>query len=524
MIFLKCSIVSGAGKELAAKVSLLVVLCFYFEVNIAQSLFQTSLKRGPHKVGFMAGVHYDLGRPPLGRQYNRYREGRAVHISVWYPAQVKANHPRMMFSGYVDELSRMINPREVTKATRQEAIHLMNKDLSGAGGDSIVMLQHLADMLNADTHAYKNAAYQEGEYPIVIYPESPVLNSVLAEYLASYGYIVVSVADNRSFSLSDRSSTVSGMEMMIQDCQFALSVIKKEFGTGRQPLAVMGTGMYATVGLGWMMRDPTIEAMINLDGGIMNPDEFEALQHSPFFDLKGASRPMLVMYSSPEYDHPSLINKYCYADRFIVKLSHMQMNYFRNYGIWARQMPGILGPAADEAAPDFKWIAQYSLYFLDWQLKQGYHGRSFFESPPPVDNVEYSVINSLDVPPTAQELIVLRNQKGFNAMLTELKTFQQWNPSDIALQTYESIGEQLLKEEAYEDGRRWAEVFMECYPDAVAAQLLTARCYQEEGKSAEAAEMYLTALSSLQGDKYLLPGEKESTRNIIVTSLQYLAR
>lgn len=108
-------------------------------------------------------------------------------------------------------------------------------------------------------------------------------------------------------------------------------------------------------------------------------------------------------------------------------------------------------------------------------------------------------------------------------MLAEIKTFQQWNPSDIALQTYESIGERLLKEEAYEDGSRWAEVFRECYPDAVAAQLLAARCYQEEGKSAEATEMYLTALGSLPGDRYLLPGEKESTRNVIETRLQYLA-
>jgi hypothetical protein len=67
------------------------------------SYFQTKLDPGPHKVGFKAGVHFDIGRPPLKEQFAAYRGGRAVHISVWYPAKPKNNHPRMMYAEYVDE-------------------------------------------------------------------------------------------------------------------------------------------------------------------------------------------------------------------------------------------------------------------------------------------------------------------------------------------------------------------------------------------------------------------------------------
>ena len=112
---------------------LLLCLCFQLETTTAQSFLKPSMKHGPHKVGFKAGIHYDLGRPSRDRQFSGFNEGRAVHIGVWYRPRVKANHPFMTFSGYVDELSRMINPREITKRTRLDFIHLMNIELITGG-------------------------------------------------------------------------------------------------------------------------------------------------------------------------------------------------------------------------------------------------------------------------------------------------------------------------------------------------------------------------------------------------------
>jgi hypothetical protein len=163
------------------------------DVCFGQSYFQTKLDPGPYKVGFKAGVHFDIGRPPLKEQFAAYRGGRAVHISVWYPAKPKNNHPRMMYAEYVDEVSRMINPQDVTKKTRTKSSQQMNLNLSQLGGDSMILKNHLPALLAENVNAYKNAAYIGGSFPIVIYPENPNLNNLLCEYLASYGYIVVYV-------------------------------------------------------------------------------------------------------------------------------------------------------------------------------------------------------------------------------------------------------------------------------------------------------------------------------------------
>lgn len=393
---------------------LLVLLIFQLEQTIAQSFFQTALKQGPYKVGFKAGIHYDLGRPAMQEQFNRFRQGRAVHISVWYPATVKANHPNMMFSGYVDEISRMVNPREVTKRTRTESIHRMNVELSRAGGDSIVVLSHLAELLNATTHAFRNATYSEGSFPILVYPESPHLNNILNEYLASYGYIVVSVSRHGTFTEDFNGQHVSEIETAVQDCQFALSVIKKEFSASGQPMAVMGTGKSALTGLAWMMRDPSIEALVSMDGGILTALEYDLIKKSPYFDINHSTKPMLVMHVPRASANPDLINNYCYADRYLLRLPHMQELYYLNFGVWEKTMPGILGPTPGDTKVGFEWVARYTLYFLDWQLKQGYHGRRFFEATPaqnsvPSGLIEYYFMPGLEVPSTEKELIAIKN-------------------------------------------------------------------------------------------------------------------
>ena len=54
-------------------------------------------------------------------------------------------------------------------------------------------------------------------------------------------------------------------------------------------------------------------------------------------------------------------------------------------------------------------------YFLDWKLKNGYHGRSFYENTPlsrgasSNENVTYTIINSMDSPLTERDLVGIKS-------------------------------------------------------------------------------------------------------------------
>jgi hypothetical protein len=359
-----------------------VCLVFIWSPSLAQGYFDTTLKPGPYVVGFKAGIHYDLGRPPLAEQFARYRHGRAVHLSVWYPAKIKSNHPPMRFMEYIDEVSRMINPKEVTKRTRKESIDAMTTLVSQLGGDSTLLLKHLGSLLNSTTHAYRNAAHVGGDFPILIYPESPHLNSILSEYLASHGFIVVSVSRHGTLTKDFEWKSVRGIETLVQDCQFALSVVKREFDTDDQRMAVIGTGMNASAGLAWAMRSPEIDAVVSLEGGILTSYEYNLLKTSPYFDTMRVTSPMLVIYSPHEVVDARLIGHYPFADRHMLYLPQMTEFRYLNFGVWEKRIEGILLYAPGDTCTGFEWMARYTLYFLDWQLRQGYHGKEFFDNSP----------------------------------------------------------------------------------------------------------------------------------------------
>jgi hypothetical protein len=410
-----------------------------------------------------------------------------------------------------------------------KAVQQMSFHLSQLGGDSMLLKKHIPALLAENVNAYKNAAYHEGTFPILIYPESPNFNSILSEYLASYGYIVVSLSRHGTLDAEFEWQNVRGIETLVQDCQFALTVIKKEFKIKDGIVATVGTGMNASAGMALMMRDPSIDALVSLEGGILTGYEYGLIQKSPYFEIYQVNRPMLVIHSPHESVNPKLIERYKYADRYMISLPQMREFYYLNFGVWEKSIPGILGPAPGDTKLSYEWMAQYTLYFLDWKLKQGYHGKTFYENKPETNGVvpsmlEYSFIPALDVPPTVKELLALNRAKGFSTMLEEVKKYQQQDSTAFAFETYVSVGQQLMTDKKFEDGARWAENFQELYPTATSAFTIAGRCYLELGNKTGAIAMYSNALKLLPSDTYLQPSDKDYLKDAIQNRLKQLSQ
>lgn len=435
----------------------------------------------------------------------------------------------MIYAEYVDEVSRMINPQDVTKKTRMKSVQEMNKLVSQLGGDSTLLKEHIPALLAETVGAYKNAAYHEGSFPIIIYPESPNLNNILCEYLASYGYIVVSVSRHGTFDADFEWQNVRGIETLVRDCQFALTVIKRDFKLKDESVAVMGTGMNASAGLAWLMRDPTIDALASLEGGIITGYEYGLIQKSPYFDISTVDRPMLVMHSPHESVNPSLVEHYKYAPRYMCSLPQMSEFYYLNFGIWEKTIPGILGPAPGDTKVGFEWMAKYLLYFLDWKLKEGYEGQSFYSNTPEVNGVpdgllSYTYIPPLDVPPSSKELLALNKSEGFAKMMDEVRNYQQQDSTAFSYETYTTIGQQLITEHKYKDGVQWATNFQNLFPAAASGYTIAGRCHLELGNRIDAIAMYSNALKLLASDAYLAPSDKDHLKGAIENRLKQLSQ
>lgn len=362
------------------KVSALLFL-FFFQFAAAQEPFQDAdLIFGVYKVGFRSNIVYDESRAALNEQTSK--KGRAIHISVWYPATIAADTKPMAFKVYTDDITRMINPAPVSAAGSRESIRQMKILTAMLHGDSTILSQHVSTLLASTTKAFLAPTPLNDKFPVIFYPENTWLNNIMCEYIASHGYIVVSTSRHGSSSAEFEWQSVNGIETLVKDSQFALSVIVRQFKLKQPPVAVMGVGMNASAGLAWMMRDKNVRALVSLEGGILTRYEYELIQKSPHFNVNRVVNPMLVIHSPHESVNPALIDNYTHADRHMLHLPRMSEFYYLNFGVWQHTMPGILGPAPGDTKTGFKWEATYTLNFLDWQLKQKESGKLFFTKTP----------------------------------------------------------------------------------------------------------------------------------------------
>ncbi len=509
------------------KLWLSILIVFVINICTAQNYLSTNLTPGTHKVGFKSSIYFDPGRPPLQEQQPDSRNGRAVHISIWYPATIKADQRPMNFSTYVDDIARMINPSAVTDYTKKESLRLMSLSLSQLHGDTMVLKPHLPSLVQSTTTAYLNATALVGSSPVIVYPESSYLNNISCEYLASYGYIAVSVSRHGTFTAEFEWQTVKGIETLVQDCQFALSIVKKEFQLTKPKVAVMGIGMNASAGLAWMMRSPEVEVLVSLEGGILTAYEYNLIQKSPYFDKTRANKPMLVMHSPHEAVNADLIDQYKYADRYMLHLRQMSEFYYLNFGVWEKTMPGIVGPAPGNTKTGFEWAMKYTLNFLEWHLKQKESGRIFFDKSPaqngvPAGVVEYTFKPRYEIPPTEAELENIKQTAGFAAMLSEVKKLQHKDPQAISFDVFITIAQRLIGAKEFEYGIQWASVFQQSYPEATSAFTIAGRCYLELGQKDKAGAFYTSALKLLPTDPNFDPGQKERMKEQIEKRLEQL--
>jgi hypothetical protein len=486
------------------KLTLTCFVIFLGQILIAQNYLSVALPPGQYKVGFRSSLYYDLGRPPLQEQLAGLSEGRAIHISVWYPARVMKKQTPMQFSQYVDDIVRMVNPVLPSPSARKKAIHLMNSFLSQVRGDSNVIKNHLPGLSSAVTTAFLDADPLSMPFPVVFYPESSYLSNIMSEQLASHGYIVVSVGRHGTLKTDFEWQSVKGVETLIQDGQFALAVIRKEFKTDRK-IGVMGVGMNASAGLAWLMRNPEIAALASLEGGILTQYEFQLIQKSPYFDKTRANKPILVLHSPHEAINPDLISHYKYADRHILYLPGMSEFYYLNYGVWEHSIPGILGPSPGDTKKGFEFAAQCVVQFFDGYLKgkesgKLFYEKTFFANTMPPELVHYSFKGKIDIPPSVDELTKLLHEQGSEIVITEVQKHQKNDRQAFSFDTFIKIGQQLIATRKFEDGIKWAVVFQQSYPEATSALTMAGRCYLELGEKQKAHQFYMNSLRLLQND------------------------
>lgn len=396
------------------------LLSFFFATTIFAaegSEFWGDLKPGSYHVGFQVIEKYDFGRPYKrkqdfeGKQLSGER-ARPMQINVWYPANESKGAP-LTLADYVhlaatEDFSKL---SEETK-TQSEKRFLQSRWLQGAPEDK------LRALLTKHTAAANGADHAEGRFPLIILANSSGLSSpfshfVLAEYLASNGYIVASspARGAQSPALSSRESSVQ-----MQDLQFILGTLHDYPNLNRDKLALIGFGLGGLSTALLAMHNSDVDAMVSLDSILANRFGYSLIFQNSLYKPNQLTIPILHITSqqTTEDTDYAFFKATRFAPAQYVKLKGLTSADFSSIGMLKSMVPL---PAPKEGQhPDFKTgyqtIALYVNHFMNANLNQNAESRAFLQGAgAPAELVQVERKEAIKTPPTEDQFVeIVRNQ------------------------------------------------------------------------------------------------------------------
>lgn len=323
------------------------------------------LKPGVHTVGFRLVEAADSTRlEPGGTGV------RAVRISVWYPARPGAAQA-MRLRDYAHRLAGGgVSPRAAERRALAIAI---------APG---FPESRLDEVMALATEGRFEARPATGRFPVLVFGqgwgyESPLFQVVLAEYLASHGYVVAAAPLVGTRNPIPRV-TAADLETEVRDMEVVLA------RTARLPFADAGRLAAAGFDLGGMagvllaMSRDDIDAYVSIDSGILSRRLVDdLLRPSPRFDplrLRAATlavtRPSAELAAQRLDEDLTLLDSAVHARGvYVLRVPGMRHADFTLFGPLEGVLPNFWGPPRGEPARRSPMVARQLLAFLEAHLR-----------------------------------------------------------------------------------------------------------------------------------------------------------
>lgn len=361
----------------------MVILFFNVSANAQKSPLWNSLEPGAYHVGFTANWKIDYtrtwGQSDLIKEdyVSNKPYGRPVRSSIWYPSVPGLGGKPMKMKDYLH-----IPANDPTSQKAQSII--MNKDI-GDNSRSIKGLfsgdiKEYEKFLNTLSEARINAPHIKGKkFPLLIYSlgqnDYTFENIVLFEYLASNGFVVISIPHlgvnaRKDYLLVDEPLS---FDTQVRDMEFALSQALQLPYADNSKIGSFGMSFGTIYSLLLAGRNSNIKALVGLDGTVMGGLEPFAYKYwqSPFYDSSNVKVPILQLFRNEHHDM-SVMNSLVYSDRYLLEINDLTHADFTSYPMYTLNTPknlldtfALSKRSQEYAAKKFKEICNYVSIFFD---------------------------------------------------------------------------------------------------------------------------------------------------------------
>jgi dienelactone hydrolase len=478
-----------------------------------------TLPPGPFDVGFRVLYSLDRSRVwgPTPHSALAGEFARPVRISLWYPAQRNATAARMRYREYIEfaapdpyfaRLDGLLEARDTTS---------LREMFAGAEG-------YYSDALALPMAARRNAPPARQRFPLVMYSQGwnsshQSDNVVLAEFLASNGYVVAAVPQVGE-TVSDLTLQINpvDLETQMRDVEFATGVAQMLPFVDRRKIALMGWSMGGVVSLWIAGRNPKIDAVVGLDASFRAHTFVNLAIGSPYFDIRRLRAPLLALQSGNTKYTPGqddrVVDSMHFAERFVGRVADITHGDFSDFPMLARLFPvAILDRTADQASRGHETVCRVVRVFLDGVLKE--------EGGPALTMLRSAEFNGLTLTrheaaaiPSEEDFVAMAARDGVPQAVTQLKQLQVAHPELVIIRyaAMTRLGYRLLHQGRPDSAIDAFRLNTEAYPTSADGFDSLADGYLAKADSGLALQAYERVLELLPGDSTLDAGAREELR------------
>lgn len=513
-----------------------------------------NLQKGKFSVGFKTTWALDYSRAynttfSDETAYAQNKAPRPILINIWYPA-LNLPAKTMRQGEYLSFSSRLPQLVKFSKALAEYERGIIAQEVAGkAEKDFDQDEQRLfEELLLTPTAAVKNAKAQNGRFPLIIYHSgygsSIEDNSVLCEFLASHGYVVINSAFQEA---SGETFNIDASESSRADIRYLIEFARRLPNVDWNKIALMGhSGGAHTVNTFQALGNSAADVLVSLD----TTQDYHPLSNNLWDNMTGV---VLAEDNIPNMRLPTLVvagriaifemfDKLKDSERYYLTMQNMEHNDYISQGIFNRRFAEKLSVLKSKDSAKIKKLeeelrlaqsgnealCQYLSNFFDAYLKNDqnsknylldkYQNNSFSSPEPKVELLSRGVteppkydLNS-KVSPSPRQLRFVVAEHGVDQTASLLRRFSSESKTSPIYKrefVYSFLDE--LMESKKEDGLALFKVYEEIIP---AFGKIITRSFISWGKIFLEDGAEEKALSSFRKALFLDPANTEAAAKI----------
>lgn len=430
-------------------------------------MLQLPLQYGPYNVGFKYQCIFDEGRFYQTYHPNQQTTLRPIPLNIWYPAQKTEVKSRMLYEDYWDFQSKdsvLTTFHQRLKNYNIEKAHLYftGKEAANRTEEDEQYFQRLRQSRVMST---RDAPKIEQAFPMIVYHQGLDAhiedNVLMLEYLASWGYVIVSSSYH---SMDAKSMTIDwDVKRSVADIELILQYQKRQFNVKNNQIVLMGhsfgaQAMMSFVGEKYGKYDNKLKALVLLDSTI----DYAFCEKSDRC-LRVVSKLKNTQFQTPTLAFArlsatfELLNQLQSTHRYYCKIGHLLHNDFISIGATAATFRSK--KSQDEFAViwrNYQQICVFVHHFLEAFVKDNPKSKWLFEK----ENFEKQSQDSLQCEQLAQGVTT--------------RPFIPYSKESLQAPTFEQLVDLIQRE-----GR---EVFDELYKRFPDAPIFTPVSVEELGE------------------------------------------